>query len=420
VVHSSPHCSLLVLPFLPLFAMTELQVSLPLGIVLFLAACTGHTLLMVVGLNVLYAWPLPHGVLRYTRKLDILVILLGPVLFWYALGFHDGSGISFETGARRALVTPYLFVSCILGLVAAPAAVILYHCRRVPKALLSGRAQVVDVARELGYLPAGRGKKAYLARLPGNQVCQVDMSERTFLMPQLPPEWDGLSILHLSDLHLCGTPDRSFFRHVLERCKEFGELDLIAVTGDIVDSKRHHRWVVPLLGRLRARHGGFAILGNHDYWLDATLIRRRLTRAGYHVLGNGWKQIEVRGKPMVVIGNETPWFRPAADLASCPAGVFRLCLSHTPDTISWCRANLVDLMLAGHVHGGQIRLPFIGSLFVPSRFSRRYDCGSFFEPPTLMHVSRGLAGQHPLRFNCRPEVTKIVLVTGPRQLASPD
>jgi predicted MPP superfamily phosphohydrolase len=66
-------------------------------------------------------------------------------------------------------------------------------------------------------------------------------------------------------------------------------------------------------------------------------------------------------------------------------------------------------MLAGHNHGGQIRLPGIGSIFVPSRYSRKYDCGIFHEPPTLLHVSRGLSGQQPLRYNCRPEVTRIVL-----------
>ena len=55
-------------------------------------------------------------------------------------------------------------------------------------------------------------------------------------------------------------------------------------------------------------------------------------------------------------------------------------------------------MLSGHVHGGQIRLPLIGSMLVPSRYGRRYDCGVFDEPPTLLHVSRGLGGEHPLRF----------------------
>jgi predicted MPP superfamily phosphohydrolase len=115
---------------------------------------------------------------------------------------------------------------------------------------------------------------------------------------------------------------------------------------------------------------------------------------------------------MVVIGNESPWFRPAPDLSRCPVGPFRFCLSHTPDNYFWARQNRVDLMLCGHVHGGQVRLPFVGSLFVPSRFSRRYDRGAFAAGPTFMYVGRGLAGREPLRFNCKPEVTRVILATG--------
>ena len=110
-----------------------------------------------------------------------------------------------------------------------------------------------------------------------------------------------------------------------------------------------------------------------------------------------------------MIGHEGPWFKPEPDLSGCPERVFRLCLSHTPDNIRWAKQNSIDLMLAGHNHGGQVRFPVIGSLLVPSRYGRRYDCGIFHEPPTLLHVSRGLGGEHPLRYNCRPEVVKIVL-----------
>jgi predicted MPP superfamily phosphohydrolase len=117
----------------------------------------------------------------------------------------------------------------------------------------------------------------------------------------------------------------------------------------------------------------------------------------------------VRGQPLVVVGHEGPWFRPGPDLSACPPGVFRLCLSHTPDNINWARQNDIALMLAGHNHGGQVRFPVLGSVFVPSAYSRRYDCGVFHEPPTLLHVSRGLGGQQPLRYNCRPEVTLVVL-----------
>ena len=127
------------------------------------------------------------------------------------------------------------------------------------------------------------------------------------------------------------------------------------------------------------------------------------------MLGNDWTQIDVHGEPMVVIGNETPWFTPAPDLTNCPQGPFRLCLSHSPDHIAWARAHRVDLMLAGHVHGGQVRLPVFGSLVVPSRYGRKFDGGTYHEPPTVLHVSRGLSGEEPLRINCRPEVSKLIL-----------
>src|SRR5207248_1538673 len=142
--------------------------------------------------------------------------------------------------------------------------------------------------------------------------------ERTLVVPQLPAAWDGLTILHLSDLHLHGTPDRVFFQEVMDLCAAW-EPDLVAITGDIVDSDHHHRWIVPTLGRLRWRIAAFGILG------------------------------------------------------------------------------------------GQIRLPLVGSVIVPSRYGRRYDCGTFDEPPTLLHVSRGLSGKEPVRYNCRPEVAKLVL-----------
>jgi predicted MPP superfamily phosphohydrolase len=379
---------------------------------LWLGACVGHGFLMTTGLNVLYAWPLPHGLLKVTRKIDILAIFLGPALFTYAMDLFGSQELSWDEGTVRAWLAPYVVMCWFVGLFLAPTAQILYWLRRQAPHVAMNQLSTIDVAKELGYTPVGRGKRRHLACLPGNQVFQVDFMDKRIILPQLPPAWDGLTILHLTDLHLCGTPDREFYQYVVDRCLKNGAPDLVAVTGDVVDSDWHHRWVLPVLGRLRWTQAGFAILGNHDVWQDTVLIRRRLSRAGLDVLGNSWRRIEVRGQPMVVIGHEGPWFKPAPDLTACPGDAFRLLLSHTPDNIAWARRHHIDLMLAGHVHGGQIRLPLIGSVFVPSRYSRRYDCGTFFEDPTLMHVSRGLAGQHPLRFRCRPEVTRIVLQQG--------
>jgi uncharacterized protein len=378
-------------------------------VALFLGACLGHTVLMICALNCLYGTALPHKLLSVTRKVDGLLVLAGPVLFWFAFGFHLERGT--DPATHHPLVHAYFLVCWVLGLGVFPAVTVLRLLRRTPAALLKNDTQTVDVAKELGYKPAGTGKYRRLACLPGNQVFQVDFAERTLRIPRLPAAWDGLTVLHLSDLHLCGTPDRAFYRYVMDRCRDW-DPELVAVTGDVVDSNKHHRWVIPVLGRLRWRVAAFAILGNHDSWRDASLIRRRLRRVGMRVLGNGWERLEVRGEPLVVIGHEGPWFGPPPDLSACPAEGFRLCLSHTPDNIKWARRHGVDLMLAGHVHGGQIRFPLVGSVFVPSRYGRRYDCGTFDEPPTLLHVSRGLGGQHPLRYNCRPEVTLLVLRCG--------
>src|SRR5262249_6299628 len=154
------------------------------------------------------------------------------------------------------------------------------------------------------------------------------------------------------------------------------EPDVVAVTGDVIDSDKHHRWMLPILGRLRWRLAAFAILGNHDRWFDPHLVRRRLRRLGMHVLLNNWQTFDLRREPMVVIGHEGPWEKPEPDLSQCPTGVFRLCLSHTPDNISWARRHRINLMLSGHNHGGQIRFPVIGSVLVPSCYSRKYDCGT--------------------------------------------
>jgi predicted MPP superfamily phosphohydrolase len=377
--------------------------------VLLLGASVGHGYAFIIALNLIYARPLPHVLMKYTRKLDLLIALCGPPFFGLALDLLDTQKLLWQTGHWRAYLSGYTVLCWIVGSFIAPLCEIFYLMRRQAPQLVQQTAETVDVAQELGYAPSGHGKDALLCSLPFNQCFQVEFTEKTLLMPEISDAWDGLSILHLTDLHLCGTPDRAFFNYVMQRCMNAGIPDLLLLTGDVVDSEWHHRWIVPVLGKLRWNVGAFAVLGNHDSWQDVTLIRRRLRRVGITVPGNSWQQLDVRGTPMIVIGDEGPWFTPAPDLTKCPDGIFRLCLSHTPDNISWARANHIDLMLAGHLHGGQIRLPVLGSVFVPSRYSRKYDCGTFYEAPTVMHVGRGLSAQHPLRFFCKPEVTRIVL-----------
>jgi uncharacterized protein len=379
---------------------------------LFFAVWVGHSALWLVALNVIYSRPF------HRRTLKLAQLAVAALVFGFPLAVWATIGLDFAPLRARVVSFPWLPLQVYFALCLAmscwviPIATVIRLLRPIPVQLVSRLNEVMDTARELGERPTGDGKYCWLAQIPGNQCFQVEFSELTLRLPGLPPGWDGLTILQLSDLHLTGTPDRRFYERVIDRAMSDGTPDIVAITGDLIDTERHHRWLLPLLSKLDWSEAAFAILGNHDYWYRPDRIRRRLAKMGISVLGNGWTAAEVRGQRLVAIGHEGPWFPGEPDLTNCPGEGFRLLLSHTPDNIGWARRNGVQLMLSGHNHGGQIRLPVFGSLFVPSRYSRRYDCGLFWKPPTLLYVNRGLGGKEPLRFNCRPEVTRLILRNG--------
>jgi predicted MPP superfamily phosphohydrolase len=364
------------------------------------AAWVGHAAIWLVALNVLYSRPYNKRLLKIAQLIDGLIVFSFPpvLLALWRFGATD-----------NAVVKGYLALCLGMSLLAIPVATIARFVRRAAPQLVQRRGEVIDFAREIGRKPAGDFKHRWMATLPGNQCFQVEFVELTLKLPDLPAAWDGLTILQLTDLHLSGTPERAWYEAVLDRAMATGTPDIVAVTGDLVDTDAHHRWLIRLLRRVKWKEAGLAILGNHDVSRRPQRVRRRLERAGLTVLGNGWRELRVRGEPLIALGHEGPWFHPGPSLKGGPEGGFRLCLSHTPDNIRWARANRIGLMLCGHNHGGQIRLPLFGSLFVPSIYSRRYDCGLFWEAPTLMYVSRGLSGREPLRYNCRPEVTRLIL-----------
>jgi uncharacterized protein len=383
-------------------------------LIVLVGASLGHIALLSYSLNRWYGRPFPHEFLLFVRAIHGVLVLAGLAIFIWAFAVGElGPALSLQHQALwKMALGGYAILCCVLGLVIVPLLSLGRWLRGKPLVLESNHTRTVDISRELGYKPVGRGKYRTLVRLPGNQVFQVDFSEKTIVLPDIPTAWDGLAILHLSDFHFCGSLQKSFYQRVLDLCVGW-KPDLVALTGDYVDSEHHHRWLLPVLGRLRWQIAAYAVLGNHDTWFDVAMIRRRIRRLGIRVLGNSWEAIDVRGHQLVVIGHEGPWIEPAPDLSECPPSSFRLCLSHTPDNLPWARRHHVNLVLAGHNHGGQIRFPFIGSVLVPSKYGREYDCGTFHEPPSVLHVSRGLGGKQPIRFLCRPEVTKIVLKRPP-------
>ena len=139
-------------------------------------------------------------------------------------------------------------------------------------------------ARNWATSPSAAAGHRRLAQLPWNEVFQVDLTEKTLRLPRLPAAWDGLSVLHISDVHFTGTPDRDLFPpgHGSVRRLGAGPGRLHRRHGG---HDTHHRWIVPLFGRLKPRCGPFAILGNHDFYFDtpdaaAATAPRRDARPG--------------------------------------------------------------------------------------------------------------------------------------------
>lgn len=377
-----------------------------MGAGLWLVAAAGHFALCVYAVNWLQSTRFRGWWMKLLRRLVHVANVGLPLwLLWQRPGLLEGLT---EWWTLPPALLAYLVGAALVGGGYLPMVLIRRWRRRPPVHQLSNRVKIIRPAQRLGYVPYGRGKHGWLAYLPGNEIFEVEITHRELLLPRLPSVWEGLTVLHLSDTHFCGVPDLPWFEHVMDELATV-EADLLLITGDIVDSGRHYHWIAPLLSRLRWRYGAFAVLGNHDSYLDAPRIRRALLAVGIEPIGGQWRQVDIQGQPLILIGTELPWLRPGPDLTGLPEAGFRLCLSHAPDQLAWCRRQRIDLMLAGHCHGGQIRFPGIGSVFVPSRFSGRYDAGLFWEPPTLMHVSRGLAGTYPVRYRCRPEVTWLTL-----------
>lgn len=383
--------------------------SLILLLFFFLSAWVGHGYLLMLSLNVAFSQPYHRKLLKLMRNSWGILLVAGPPLFaafveWDLVklartAFADGSFV---------VAAAYAWVCVVVGAVVFPAVTVWRLSRRSPDLVLDERTETVDVSKELGHRPVGDGKFRRLAALPVTDIFRVDFTTISLAVPGLPAAWDGLTVLHLSDTHFYGTPGRALFEFVVRRCMADGVPDLFVFSGDLLDDGKYLDWIEPVFGGLKWNVAAFAILGNHDWWQDFDAIRKRLGGMGIKVLDNRWEAVDVRGERLVAIGHEGPWFRPPPDLAGCPDG-FRLLISHTPDNIGWAKRHDCRLMLSGHNHGGQIRVPVFGSLFVPSKFSRRYDMGTFHEPPTVLHVSRGLGEKEPLRVRCRPQVSRLIL-----------
>ncbi len=379
-------------------------------------ALLGHAALWVGLVNRIHSAGMPRwGVKTLSLACLVMVPLIPLIGGWIYLSNANAAHNASQTvaGAIHDYAWWYLIPCAALSV-----PVLLMWAQRRSKRGLPSHVRLrsstdLDIAKQLGFLPVEGRITRVFAAIPFNQICRLEVNEYEIELPQLVPQLDGLSIAHLSDLHFTGQITLDYFEKVIEQVNAW-QPDVIAVTGDLIDEAECIGWLPKFYGRLKARHGVYFVLGNHDLRThDVPRIRRELADAGLIDLGGRWQLDTIRGQPVLFAGNELPWICPAADMQHCPVveGTMplRILLSHSPDQFAWAQRWNFDLMLCGHTHGGQVCLPVIGPTLSPSWHGVEYAGGTFHQGSTTMHVSRGTSGEFPLRWNCLPELSLLVL-----------
>jgi uncharacterized protein len=249
----------------------------------------------------------------------------------------------------------YALLCTVTGTVGWPLASLGLALRRWPEGVAHGMAMRELAGPGERAQCIGDGRRSWLLRLPGNASFRLCLREWDVAIPGLPDPLAGLRIVQISDLHLAPCFQRRYFERVIDACRDW-QADLVLLTGDVVEDDEVVAWIEPLLGPLEARLGKFAILGNHDEEHDPPAIIGELGRAGFETLEGHWTAIEVDGATVALGGTAAPW-GPDVDPLAMPPADFRILLSHSPDRFYRAARWGIDLMVAGHNHGGQIRLP---------------------------------------------------------------
>jgi predicted MPP superfamily phosphohydrolase len=243
----------------------------------------------------------------------------------------------------------------------------------------------------------------------------VEFLEREVVVPDLPQELDGLVALHVSDFHL-GT--LSLNGRALRKALAWVEnrpIDIVAITGDLVSRKRGERALRAALGRLHPRQGTYAVLGNHDVAatrdpFSSPADLSGLEEEGARLLEHDSVTFAVAGRTVQVAGADPRRRRAGLGALSNPEADLRILLVHFPDDIRGLSPGDFQLILAGHLHGGQICIPTPRGKIRLEHVRAPFWEGLFELPVGVLHVSRGLGTSFvPFRLLARPEATLLTL-----------
>ena len=245
-------------------------------------------------------------------------------------------------------------------------------------------------------------------------VDSIEISDVHLHLPRLAPEFEGYRLVQISDIHLGTWMNKASLDIVVDRVNQLTP-DLVAITGDFVSFavEDFANDLIGSLRRLTPKDACVAILGNHDYWTNPNIIRWVLNKSTITDLSNTVFSILRQEACLHLVGIDD--FLINLDklgrvLDQLPDDGAAILLAHEPDFADVSAASRrFDLQLSGHTHGGQIVLPFLGRLILPSR-GQKYPSGRYLINGMILYTNRGL-GTTWLRFryNCPPEISLFTL-----------
>ncbi|GAB61699.1 MAG: metallophosphoesterase [Candidatus Jettenia sp.] len=237
----------------------------------------------------------------------------------------------------------------------------------------------------------------------------VEINAITIKINALPKRFEGMTIAQLSDIHHGKYVPREFIRRCVRKVNALAP-DIIVLTGDYIHNSDN--FLLPVtkeLAELQAKEGIFAVVGNHDNKGSAF---DTLRKEGIHVLINRHIPLYRKKDYIFIAGIDDLW-EGKVNLEATLKGMDnkpKILLSHNPDIMEMIQYRDIDFVIAGHTHGGQVNLPFYGSLVTSSKFCIRYASGLFREGKTIMYVNKGIGTSClPIRFCARPEITLFTL-----------
>jgi predicted MPP superfamily phosphohydrolase len=262
-----------------------------------------------------------------------------------------------------------------------------------------------------------------LVALYSNEVSrhEIDIAHRTFFLRNLPPAFDGFRIVQFSDIHLEQYTEDFFLRDVVARVNALAP-DLLLITGDFISrgpmavdlSYSGAARCAEILSTLTCPQR-FGILGNHDAIVGSRIIRDHMENNGLPLLVNQHVRIERSGQHIFLAGlDDVSFGNPNLSLAvpekpDAPV----ILMVHEPDfalhILEHRRAPLIDLILSGHTHGGQVRIPGLRPMALPP-FGKIFPEGRYVLDNMQLYVNRGIGTVGvPFRLNCPPEITVATL-----------